>query len=281
MTGRRLTFDEGVALLRAADLLALGRAADAVCQRLHPEPYRTYNIDRNINYTNVCAAVCDFCAFYRKTERRRRLRPRRARCCYKKIEETIALGGDQILMQGGTAPVAEARVVRGAAPRPQGALPAGQPARLQPAGDLALPQAQQAAAARRCCSGSRTPAWAACPAAAARSSSIASARRSPRQGADRRLARRPPRLARARRPVDLHDDVRPRRDAGRADRAPRAAAPAAGRDRRLHRVHLLDVPARAHRHGRRPAGRGVRVPARRRPSPGSTSTTSPTSSRRG
>ena len=44
----------------------LGRAADAVCRRLHPEPYRTYNIDRNINYTNVCAAVCDFCAFYRK-----------------------------------------------------------------------------------------------------------------------------------------------------------------------------------------------------------------------
>ncbi len=64
--GHRLSFDEGVELLRSADLLSLGRAADAVCKRLHPEPYRTYNIDRNINYTNVCAAVCDFCAFYRK-----------------------------------------------------------------------------------------------------------------------------------------------------------------------------------------------------------------------
>src|SRR4051812_45670189 len=64
--GRRLSFDDGVALLRAADLLALGRAADAVSKRLHPGPYRTYNIDRNINYTNVCTAVCDFCAFYRK-----------------------------------------------------------------------------------------------------------------------------------------------------------------------------------------------------------------------
>ena len=63
--GHRLTFDEGVALLEQADLLALGRAADAVCRRLHPGPYRTYNIDRNINYTNVCTAVCDFCAFYR------------------------------------------------------------------------------------------------------------------------------------------------------------------------------------------------------------------------
>src|SRR5262249_30201696 len=64
--GRRLSYDQGVALLRSADLLSLGRAADLVCKRLHPEPFRTYNIDRNINYTNVCAAVCDFCAFYRK-----------------------------------------------------------------------------------------------------------------------------------------------------------------------------------------------------------------------
>jgi cyclic dehypoxanthinyl futalosine synthase len=101
--GERLSFDEGVVLMREADLLALGRAADAVCRRLHPEPYRTYNIDRNINYSNVCAAVCDFCAFYRKVgdtdayvlDRRELL---------KKVEETVALGGDQILMQGGLHP---------------------------------------------------------------------------------------------------------------------------------------------------------------------------------
>ena len=65
--GERLTFAEGCALFECRDLSALGRAADAVCRRMHPEPYRTYNIDRNINYTNVCAAVCDFCAFYRKS----------------------------------------------------------------------------------------------------------------------------------------------------------------------------------------------------------------------
>jgi cyclic dehypoxanthinyl futalosine synthase len=47
--GQRLTFDEGVALFDCHDLPALGRAADAVCRRLHPEPYRTYNIDSNIN----------------------------------------------------------------------------------------------------------------------------------------------------------------------------------------------------------------------------------------
>jgi cyclic dehypoxanthinyl futalosine synthase len=100
--GQRLTPEEGLALFDA-DLVALGRAADAVCRRLHPEPYRTFNIDRNINYTNVCAAVCDFCAFYRKgTDADAYLLPREV--LYQKIEETVALGGDQILLQGGNHP---------------------------------------------------------------------------------------------------------------------------------------------------------------------------------
>lgn len=101
--GERLSPEEGLALFDCPNLLALGRAADAVCKRLHPEPYRTYNIDRNINYTNVCAAVCDFCAFYRKsTDTDAYVLPREE--LYRKIEETIALGGDQILMQGGLHP---------------------------------------------------------------------------------------------------------------------------------------------------------------------------------
>lgn len=101
--GGRLTPDEGVALFASRDLLKLGRAAHAVCSRLHPEPYRTYNIDRNVNYTNVCAAVCDFCAFYRKSaDADAYVLPRED--LYKKIEETVALGGDQILMQGGMHP---------------------------------------------------------------------------------------------------------------------------------------------------------------------------------
>jgi cyclic dehypoxanthinyl futalosine synthase len=101
--GERLTFDEGVALFECHDLHALGRGAHAVTQRLHPEPYRTYNIDRNINYTNVCAAVCDFCAFYRKSaDADAYVLPREE--LYQKIEETIALGGDQVLMQGGMHP---------------------------------------------------------------------------------------------------------------------------------------------------------------------------------
>src|SRR2546427_7432286 len=103
IAGERLTFDEGVSLFDCRDLPALGRAADTVCRRLHPEPYRTYNIDRNLNYSNVCAAVCDFCAFYRKsTDADAYVLPREV--IYQKIEETIALGGDQVLMQGGLHP---------------------------------------------------------------------------------------------------------------------------------------------------------------------------------
>ena len=101
--GRRLTSEEGVALFDSRDLPQLGRAAHAVCGRLHPESYRTYNIDRNINYTNVCAAVCDFCAFARKsTDHDAYVLPRET--LFQKIEETIALGGDQALLQGGMHP---------------------------------------------------------------------------------------------------------------------------------------------------------------------------------
>jgi len=101
--GQRLTFEEGVKLFECADLVKLGRAANAICKRLHPEGYRTFNIDRNINYTNVCAAVCDFCAFYRKAgDEDAYVLPREE--LYKKIEETIEVGGDQILLQGGNHP---------------------------------------------------------------------------------------------------------------------------------------------------------------------------------
>jgi cyclic dehypoxanthinyl futalosine synthase len=101
--GQRLGGDDAVLLLRSADLLALGRAADAVCRRLHPEPYRTYNIDRNVNYTNVCAAVCDFCAFYRTVDDPEAYILDRS-VLLEKIRETVELGGDQILMQGGLHP---------------------------------------------------------------------------------------------------------------------------------------------------------------------------------
>lgn len=101
--GTRLGFDDAVRLLESHDLAQIGRAAHAVTQRLHPESYRTYNIDRNINYTNICTAVCDFCAFYRGPKHPEGyVLPREV--LLKKIEETVAIGGDQILMQGGLHP---------------------------------------------------------------------------------------------------------------------------------------------------------------------------------
>src|SRR6187402_750768 len=103
VAGERLSRDEGLALLESSDLAAIGRAADAATRRLHPEPVRTYNIDRNINYTNVCTAVCDFCAFYRKPRSPEGYVLPRAELL-QKVRETVELGGDQILMQGGLHP---------------------------------------------------------------------------------------------------------------------------------------------------------------------------------
>jgi len=103
IAGRRLTPEDGLRLLQSHDLAALGEAADAVCRRLHPEPYRTYNIDRNINYTNICVSGCRFCAFSCKPDAKEGYLLTREEL-YRKIRETIALGGDQILLQGGLHP---------------------------------------------------------------------------------------------------------------------------------------------------------------------------------
>ena len=101
--GARLTREEGVALLRDGDFLELGALADAVRWRKHPEPVVTYIIDRNINYTNVCTAQCAFCAFYRDLPSKEGYLLSKAELA-QKIEETIALGGRQILLQGGLHP---------------------------------------------------------------------------------------------------------------------------------------------------------------------------------
>ena len=103
VAGERLTAEDGLALLQSHDLIAIGKAADAVTRRLHPEPYRTYNIDRNINYTNACAAVCDFCAFYRPVGHEE-VYVLTQDALHQKVQETVDVGGDQILMQGGLHP---------------------------------------------------------------------------------------------------------------------------------------------------------------------------------
>ncbi len=103
VAGERITADEALRLLESHDLASLGRAADEVTRRLHPESYRTYNIDRNINYTNVCTAVCDFCAFYRTPKSNEGYTLDRGQLL-QKIQETVEIGGDQILLQGGLHP---------------------------------------------------------------------------------------------------------------------------------------------------------------------------------
>lgn len=101
--GQRINEEEGLFLLQSSNLAAIGNAADKISRRKHPESYRTYNIDRNINYTNVCTAVCDFCAFYRSPKSNEGYVLTREELLAK-IEETVQLGGNQILLQGGLHP---------------------------------------------------------------------------------------------------------------------------------------------------------------------------------
>ena len=101
--GHRLSDADAVILMRSNELAAIGQTADAISRRMHPEPFRTYNIDRNINYTNVCTAVCHFCAFYRSPKSGEGwVLPRKELLA--KVGETVELGGNQILMQGGLHP---------------------------------------------------------------------------------------------------------------------------------------------------------------------------------
>lgn len=99
----RIDRDTALLLLKTADLLALGERADAIRQEIHPEPVVTFVVDRNINYTNVCINRCKFCAFYRDAESPEAYLLSKEEL-FKKIEETIALGGTQILLQGGIHP---------------------------------------------------------------------------------------------------------------------------------------------------------------------------------
>lgn len=101
--GKRLDEEEGLLLFRKADLLTMGELANAVRKRLHPERLVTFIIDRNINYTNICVNKCKFCAFYREADSPEAYILSKEEI-FKKIEETLAQGGTQILMQGGVHP---------------------------------------------------------------------------------------------------------------------------------------------------------------------------------
>jgi len=104
LEGERITDEEALALLRSRDLVAVGRVADELRNRKIDKRRVTFIVDRNVNYTNVCYTDCDFCAFYRRPGDTREgyLLPKTI--IFKKIEETLALGGTALLMQGGHHP---------------------------------------------------------------------------------------------------------------------------------------------------------------------------------
>ncbi len=102
-SGGRIERAEALALYRDAPTARLGELADAVRARKHPEPIVTYIIDRNVNYTNVCVARCNFCAFYRTVGSSEGYVLGFDEI-FRKIDETIEVGGVQLLLQGGHNP---------------------------------------------------------------------------------------------------------------------------------------------------------------------------------
>ena len=103
LAGERMSTDECTRLLESHDIARMGAAADEIRARRHPNNIVTYIIDRNINYTNVCNVVCTFCAFYRRPGAPDTYVRTFDEIC-QKIDETIALGGTGVLMQGGHHP---------------------------------------------------------------------------------------------------------------------------------------------------------------------------------
>jgi cyclic dehypoxanthinyl futalosine synthase len=106
LKSRRMTIDEAVELIEKADLKTLGRMAYAKKQELHPKKVTTFVVDRNINYTNICWVDCKFCAFYTH-EKKEDAYILSFDEIDKKIDELIAIGGTQILFQGGVHPKLE------------------------------------------------------------------------------------------------------------------------------------------------------------------------------
>ena len=101
--GERLTADQALDLYVHAPTALLGRLADGVRRRKHSTGVVTYIIDRNVNYTNVCVARCRFCAFYRPVGSAEGYTLGFDEI-FRKIDETIAQGGNQLLLQGGHNP---------------------------------------------------------------------------------------------------------------------------------------------------------------------------------
>lgn len=106
MTKKRMSIDEAVELIEKGDLKTLGQMALARKKEMHPEGVTTFVVDRNINYTNICWVDCKFCAFYTH-EKKEDAYILTFEEIDQKIDELLAIGGTQILFQGGVHPKLE------------------------------------------------------------------------------------------------------------------------------------------------------------------------------
>ncbi|MDU4698577.1 MULTISPECIES: cyclic dehypoxanthinyl futalosine synthase [Paenibacillus] len=103
LQGGRLDLEDTIRLYESDEIEKMGHTANILMERKHPEPITTFVIGRNINYTNVCDVYCRFCAFYRRPgSEEGYVLP--DELIFQKIQETIDVGGTEILMQGGTNP---------------------------------------------------------------------------------------------------------------------------------------------------------------------------------
>ncbi len=241
-----LTRQQALDYFHSPDLIGLGFEADAVRRRLHPEGVVTYIIDRNINYTNFCTEYCTFCAFYRPLKRADV--PNEGYILdfekiYEKIAETEEMGGTGVLMQGGIHPDLKIdwfeRLFTGIKQRfPKiwlHCLSASEVLAIAEYSNLSLRDDDRAPSRcgprfhsrrrrrnsrRRCAPPHRAPEM-------------------PHRG----LGQRSPHRAPARHAHHGHHDVRRGRDLRPAHQPFRSGSPPAGRDRRIHRLHPLELPA--------------------------------------
>ncbi|GIO42647.1 MULTISPECIES: cyclic dehypoxanthinyl futalosine synthase [Paenibacillus] len=103
LQGERLELEETIALFDSNEIEKMGHTANVLMERRHPDPITTFVIGRNVNYTNICDVYCRFCAFYRRPgSEEGYVLPDEV--IMQKIQETVDVGGTEILMQGGTNP---------------------------------------------------------------------------------------------------------------------------------------------------------------------------------
>jgi len=103
LRGERISFEDTIELLASDQIEKMGHTANQIMLKKHPEPITTFVVGRNVNYTNVCDVYCRFCAFYRSPKSNEGY-VLEDDVILSKIQETIDVGGTEILMQGGTNP---------------------------------------------------------------------------------------------------------------------------------------------------------------------------------